>query len=184
MIHESIEYIRRELRGYLGVDDGEVIIGNVHSLKENSNARGVYLSLVNLVEESTLKNTAHYIRRNDAIRYKQPPVFLNLFLLFAFNFENYGASLLRLSRAIELFQNKPMFSAENQTAGNAFPPGLDKLIFDFCNLNFEQLNHLWGVLGGAYFPSVLYKVRLVKIQRDEALEGPQITTIRVDTNLT
>ena len=43
------------------------------------------------------------------------------------------------------------------------------------NLNFEQLNHLWGVLGGAYFPSVLYKVRLVKIRSDADMPAPEIS---------
>jgi hypothetical protein len=48
----------------------------------------------------------------------------------------------------------------------------------------EALNHLWGVLGGAYFPSAVYKVRLVRIQRDVSLAGPEITTIQVETRLT
>jgi Pvc16 N-terminal domain len=183
MINEAIEYIRREIRVVLGVDDTEVIAGNVHELKDSNNIRGLYLSLVNLEEESTLKNNNHYLRQNNDVRYQQPAIYLNLFLLFSFNFENYGTSLLRLSQVIELFQSKPVFIAENETVNNPFPSTLEKLIFDFYNLNFEQLNHLWGILGGTYFPSVLYKVRLVKIQRDESIEAPEIITIQVNTTL-
>lgn len=182
MLNEAVEYIRREVRGFLGVDDAEVISGNVHILKDSTNGRGVYLSVVNFEEESTLKNTSHYIRQNGTVHYKQPPVHLNLYLLFAFDFEDYGASLLRLSQTVELFQSKPVHSSANQTVANPFPATLEKLIFDFYNMNFEQLNHLWSILSGTYLPAVLYKVRLIKVQRDESLAGPEITTIQVDVN--
>ncbi|MNN16384.1 hypothetical protein D3C81_1295200 [compost metagenome] len=45
------------------------------------------------------------------------------------------------------------------------------------NMNFEELNNLWGVLGDAYFPSVVYKVRMVKVQLDEIEDAPEVTTI-------
>ena len=75
---------------------------------------------------------------------------------------------------------KRMFSAENDSTGT-FPSSIDRLVFDLHNLSFEQLNHLWSVLGGTYVPSVLYKVRLVKIQADNTLDAPPIRTIKVDT---
>jgi Pvc16 N-terminal domain len=33
-------------------------------------------------------------------------------------------------------------------------------------MSFEQTNHLWSVLGGKYFPSVMYKVRQVTLNED------------------
>jgi hypothetical protein len=99
------------------------------------------------------------------------------------NFSDYATSLLHLSQTIELFQHKPAFTAANQSAANPFPAVLEKLILDFYSLNLEQLNHLWSILGGAYFPAVLYKVRLVKVQRNETMAAPEITTIQVKTNL-
>ena len=182
MIEEAVGYIRREVKDFLGVPDAEVIIGNVHTLKDDTNSRGVYISLVNIEEESTFKNTPHYSRQNGSTRYQEPPVFLNLYLLFAFDFADYDASLVRLSRTIERFQSKPTFSSQNETLTNAFPPTLERLTLDFHNLNLEQLNHMWGVLGGAYFPSVLYKVRLVRVQRDESTAAPEITVIEMETN--
>jgi hypothetical protein len=183
MINEALEYIQRELRDYLGIDDADAIINHAHLLKEPNNAKGVYISLVNLEEEKVLKNTRHSLRINDQTVYQQPPVFLNLYVLFSFEFTNYSTSLLHLSKTIERFQSKSVFSAETATAANPFPSGLNKLIFDFHNLNFEQLNHLWGVLGGAYFPSVLYKVRMVKVQLEETVAAPEITRIEVDAGL-
>lgn len=183
MIDDALEYIRREVRLDLGLPDNAVITNNVQVLTEDNNATGVYVSLVNLQEEPALKNTEHFIRQNGQVHYKEPPVHLNLFVMFAFEFDNYQTSLLRLSQTIELFQSKRHFSATNQRPGNPFPASLEKLVFDFHNIDFEQLDHLWGVLGGAYFPSVLYKVRLVQVQRDQAIAGPEITTVEVESTL-
>lgn len=183
MIDDAIAYIRRELVGYLGVVDTDVITGNVHALKEDNATRGLYVSVVNLEEEPTLRNTSHAVRQNGIVHYQEPPVHLNLYVLFAADFGNYGASLLRLSQTVELFQGKRVFDAATAAAGNPFPATLEKLIFDYHNLNLEQLNHLWGVLGGAYFPSAVYKVRLVRIQRQLSVAGPEITTIQVETRL-
>jgi hypothetical protein len=184
MIGEALAFIRKEIINFLGLDDSEVITGHIYKLKETENASGVYISLINLEEETTLRNTPHHIKQNDKVYYKEPPIFLNLYLLFTFMFQGYDTSLLHMSKTIELFQSKRMFASENATPENPFPGALEKLVLEFCNLNFEQLNHMWSILGGTYFPSALYKVRLVKIQRDILVEGPEITTIQVDTRLT
>ncbi len=181
MIDDAVEYVRQEVRDYLGLVNQEVIVDHMHVLKEAPNAQGVFMSLVNLEQETVLRNTSHVTRLNDTVRYVQPPVWLNIYLLLAFRFQAYSASLTHLSKAIELFQSKPVLSAATAAMGLTFPATLEKLIFDFHNLNLEQLNYMWGLLGGAYLPSVLYKVRLVRVQADTSAAGPEITTIRVDT---
>jgi len=182
MINDAVEYIRREVRDRLGIDESEAIIDNIHAMKEPDNATGVFISIVNVKEETTLKNGDHYVRENNQVRYKEPPVHLNLYLLLAYKFEDYGQSLLRLAQTVELFQSKRVFSADNDVPANPFPATLEKLIFDFVNLNFEELNHLWGVLGGAYFPSVLYKVRMIKVQANVTVAAPEIAQIQLVTN--
>jgi hypothetical protein len=181
MIKDATEYIMKELKEFIPLTDGDLLPGHIHELKENNTVHGIYISLVNLEEEKTLVNEPHYVREKGLTRYKEPPLYLNLYLLFAFNFQDYGTSLRRLSETVKLFQSKRVFSAENQTATNPFPKTLEKIIFDIYNLDFEKLNHLWGVLGCAYFPSVLYKVRLLKVQHDDSVKGPEITTIQVET---
>lgn len=184
MIDVAVDYVRKEVRDYLGVADGDVITGHIPLLSEDTNASGLYLSLVDLREETTLRNEDHaHVTRTGQVRYEQPPVHLNLYLLFAFEFGSYDTSLLRLSETVELFQSKRYFTAENETSANPFPAGLERLVFDFHNLSFEQMNHLWGVLGGRYLPSVLYQVRLVRIQRDQSIAGPGIRRIRMDTSV-
>ena len=181
MIDEAIGYLRREVRDYLGLTDSEVVLDNAHVLKETGNQTGVYLSLVNVEEETTLKNLDHVVRSNNTVEYQEPPIHVNLYLLLSFEFSNYSTSLTRLSQTIERFQSKRLFNASSASGTNPFPAGLDKLIVDFHNLSFEEMNHLWGIQGGAYFPSILYKVRLVKVQRDESVAGSEVTAIQLDT---
>lgn len=183
MIADAVEFIRKEVRAHLGVADDEVIINSARTLVEKDNPPGAYLSLVNVEEESTLRNLPHVDRRLGKSQYIEPPVFLNMYLLFAFEFLTYSTSLVHLSKTIELFQTKRWFAPETQTGPGAipFPASLEKLVFEMVNMNFEELNHLWGVLGGAYFPSVVYKVRMIRVQFDDTQPAPEITTIRLDT---
>ena len=104
-------------------------------------------------------------------------------MLFSFEFMTYEMSLLHLSNTIGLFQEKRVYRADNAAPGNPFPPGLEKLIFELHNMSFEALNNLWGVMGGAYFPSVVFKVRMVRIQRAQTAPADEITTIVQDTSL-
>ncbi len=186
MIGDAIEFIRKEVRQHLGVADDEVIINSARKLVESANPPGAYISLVNVQEEPALRNTPHVERRLGHAEYIEPPVYLNLHLLFAFEFLTYASSLVHLSKTVELFQTKRWFSPATQTAAGAiaFPATLEKLVFEMVNMNFEELNNLWGVLGGAYFPSVVYKVRLVKVQLDATTTAPEITTIELDSVMT
>ena len=183
MIADAIEFTRKEVRDHLGVADDEVIINSARKLVEDANPPGAYISLVNVQEETALRNTSHVQRRALQSEYIEPPVYLNLHLLFAFEFLSYSASLVHLSKTVELFQSRRWFSAQSQAGPNSnpFPVTLERLVFDMVNMNFEELNNLWGVLGGAYFPSVVYKVRLVKVQLDSAIAAPEITTIELNT---
>lgn len=182
MIKHALEYISEELAFALGLDISDVILDNIQKIQEKQ-AQGLVISLLNVEEESTLKNTPHYIRKNNQLLYKEPPVYLNLNTLLAFEFEDYGTSLQRIAETVDFFQSKKWFTAENERAANPFPAELHKLILDLQQMNFEQLNHIWSISGGAHFPSLLYKIRLVKIQPQDEIEGPEIDTIQLDTGL-
>lgn len=182
MINDALEYIRRELRDHLGVTDGEVSIDNASVLAEDEAADGALITLVNIEEEPALRNTPHAVQAGGRPMRREPSVYMNLYLLFSFDFQDYGTSLLNLSNTIALFQNRRFFRAEDASPGNPFPPGLGRLIFEHHNMSFEALNNLWSVMGGVLFPSVVYKVRLVEIRHDVAdEEAAAITTIQVDT---
>ena len=140
----------------------------------------VVLSLVNLQEESTLKNLPYYRVENDRTVYKNPPVSLNLFILFSVLYSQYDTAIRLLSRVIECFQSQTDLSfSTTPVAGNLSHEV--QIVPDLYSLSFEQLNHLWGALGGKQVPFVLYRARLVMIEAQKRQgEGPMIT--EVNTN--
>lgn len=92
----------------------------------------------------------------------QPAVWLNLLVMFAANFRgaNYAESLKLVAHTVAFFQSRPVFEPQNC-------PGMDRgiarLVLDLESLSISDLTNLWGVLGGQYLPSVLYRVRLLRI---------------------
>lgn len=192
-----MKLIRAALEGYIQeyepTSQKRVLINNVamaDSLGGNlaQLTEGVVMSLVNLQEETTLKNSPHYRLQNGRSIYQNPPVHLNIFVLFAVLDSNYETAIELLSRVVEFFQS------QNNLSFTATPPKDDsdvmgiseeakkiKIIADLYSLTFEQLNHLWGSLGGKQVPFVLYKVRLVAVQAQKRqAEGGVITEIDIN----
>lgn len=183
MIGDAIEFVRKELRDYLGMPDEEVLLNTPRKLIEDVNATGVLIALVNVQEETALRNTPTTQRIGGIQKYKEPPVFLNVHLLFAFQFQKHETSLLRLSQTVEFFQHRRWFNTDTLNT-QAFPANLEKLNFEMVNLNFEEVNNLWGVLGGSYLPSVVYKMRMVKVEAASDSDAPIITGISVTAEVT
>lgn len=182
MINEALEYVRRELRDHLEVTDSEVTIESARVLADSEAADGALITLINIEEEPTLRNTPHRVEVAGRPMRREPSVFMNLYVQFSFDFQNYGTSLLHLSNTIALFQNRRFLSAENASPANPFPEGLDRLIFEHHNMSFEALNNLWSIMGGSLFPFVMYKLRMVEL-RDDApdVAADPVTLIQVDT---
>jgi hypothetical protein len=78
-----------------------------------------------------------------------------------------------LSRAIRFFQFRNVFDQNSvlpaSLTTNAPSNALDqletfKLIFDLYSPTMEEVNHLWGTLGGKQYPFVLYTLRLLELK--------------------
>ena len=132
-------------------------------------------SMVNIREEKALKNLPNQVRNDVTLRvvYENPPVFLNCQILVVATHSNYTNALLMLSRVIRFFQFKNVFTQDNVLPASITTnaPGnlLDqletfKLIFDLYSPSMEEVNHLWGTLGGKQYPFVLYTLRLLELQ--------------------
>lgn len=199
MITEASVLLRDEVRRYLLQErvigsDTEVVLGNIATLENSPELEDkVVLTLINVEEESALKNGKISFRNSlaNGVESIFPPVYLNLYYLFSAsllpvaNDENYQKALRRISSIIELFQSKKTFTIQNSPAfGRDFDPAVLselRLHPELYTMTFEQINHLWGSLGGKQSPFVMYKVRLVKLQRLLSEEAPLIETI--DTNV-
>lgn len=200
MIDSALILLREELNEYIrnlpgNTDPSYVVLGNVSALDADGgdDLRGtLILSLVNIEEESTLKNgKAFHKMLNGTVRYENLPIFLNLYLLFSANFpDNYTNALIRLSQTIRFFQGKHAFNLRNTVSSTILaaisdPTNPEKdvlsgleLYLDLYTMTFEQINHLWGSLGGKQIPFVMYKARLVLIREPQfRAEAPVIEEI-------
>lgn len=205
MIDEALLLLRNELVVYLAANgygpeanaDTIVVIENIALYESNNPANlddKIVFTLVNIEEESTLKNAPHIKKEGgNRARYENPPVYLNLYLLVsscnkASDNENYLEALHKLSHVIRFFQGKNAFSLADSSSYDATKFANDDLVklsikAELYTLTFEQINHLWGTLGGKQMPSVMYKLRLVGITaRKQIREVPLIEEIQTHFN--
>ena len=198
MIDKALKFITEEINNYLltklsFADTTKIVLDNIAKLQDGSGGGGstnkIILSLVNIEEDRISKNPDNFYKTDDnKVVYKNAPIHLNLYCLFAYNHgendsestNHYEEALLYISYVIRFFQFRNVFTASNSPS---LDPGIEKLLMELHSLGFEQLNHLWAVLGGKYLPSVLYKMRLVVI--DEGLQsgvGELIKNVSVAEN--
>jgi hypothetical protein len=195
MIDAAFALLNNQLAAYIesmGGDRLDVIMANIAAIDAaNSNVdleRKVILSLVNIEEEAALKNAGPLYRNVKTLNYVNPPIYLNLYLLITAHYEKYEDALTRLSNVIQFFQGKNSFSLKNSPPNDMLlnPDTYEdiQLHLEMFSLSFEQLNHLWGSLGGKQWPSVLYKVRLVKITENRiTAQGPLIEEVQTKGNI-
>jgi len=160
-----------------GAADGLAKLGN---MAEGFSASGVprdklILSIVNIKEEKALKNLPAYTRNDITLNafYENQPVFLNFQILITATHTNYSNALLMLSRAIRFFQFKNVMTQDDvdpQSLLTNKPSNLldqlesFKLVFDLYSASMEEVNHLWGTLGGKQYPFVLYMLRALDLK--------------------
>jgi len=179
MIDTTISLLRDDFVEYLranGYTQPETLVAieNISLLDSDTTTNlnnSIVFSVVNIEEESTLKN-APALKKDASgrARYENPPVYLNLYLLVACVNKNissnneYLDTLTKLSHVIRFFQGKNSFTAYDPSRLSVYDDITDfKIKPELYTLTFEQINHLWGVLGGKQMPSVMYKLRLVAI---------------------
>ncbi|WP_242410293.1 DUF4255 domain-containing protein [Flavobacterium sp. Root901] len=137
---------------------------------ENPLKDGVALTLINLDEEATLKNFPNHIVENTKTIYRNSIINLNLYLLFSANRDKYINSLNDISKIIEFFQGKKLFTQANTiyNRNSSAMNNLDNFRFtvELYTPTFEELNYIWGTLGGKQLPSALYKVSMIQIERN------------------
>jgi len=138
------------------------------------NQNKVVVSLIN-VEEETLKP---FMQRNtklqDGSYVKHAPIArYNLEMLITSNFDDYNETLKFLNAAILFFQSNAVVTSANYSS---MPKSIEKLEFDLEKLDYHQMHNLWSAMGAKYQPSVIYKIRLVTLDSDEAQQFMQAIT--------
>ena len=195
MIRAAVDLLVNQLNQYVQVNTtgDPVVSGNISFLESESGSPGgtvdsdrIVVSLVNVEEEGALKN-GYNVRTIGASQfYENRPVFLNLFLLYSAHYSDYPTALDALAQVIEYFQANKTFNFQRTPPETGFPsdPRTQELQvhLDLHTLTFQEINDLWGSLGGKQVPFVMYKARLLPIRaRVPQEEAQPIRRIDLDS---
>ncbi|MHA7059804.1 DUF4255 domain-containing protein [Aquimarina sp. M1] len=194
MIFEVLQIITEEVNNFFNIEIEEkpVSLDNIAFIESETNDNNntnnnVILSLLHTEEEATLKNILNHQIEGTKVVYKNNKVHLNLYTMFSANRSDYTESLKSLSKIIEFFQSKRIFTQSN-TSFDRELDGMDKIkdfrfTVELFSPSFEEMNFIWGTLGGKQYPSVIYKVSVLEIERDVTQsEGSLITEINGSLN--
>lgn len=186
MIRTALEFIKKELDAYIVEREveqypGLYSIGNAVDLKPIALPNGtlnitdtshVTMMLVGVEEERREGKRPYYSQTDDKQFLRlQPPVELDIFLLFAAHNTDYATSLRDLSNVAGFFQANPIFDEKKFPMLNATvaePANkpwqlIERLSFKLQTLSFEQQNNLWSMIGSKYIPNVVYKVNMLTV---------------------
>jgi hypothetical protein len=131
----------------------------------------ISLLLVNVEEEHSVRPADPYRRSlpDGTAQRVSPPIHLNVYVLFVARFADYKQSLHYISLILQFFLTHRVLDHESTPA---LDDGIEKLTMDLLTLPFSEQNNLWGILRTAYQPSLLYKVRMVVFQDEDAVIVP------------
>jgi len=192
MIRTALEFIKNELDAYVAdrendlanysagniVDINSIVLPN-GNINLDSN-RHITITLAG-IEEERREGKRPYILPSDDNKFLKlnPPVEINLFVLFIAHSTNYETALRDLSDVIAFFQANVVFDEQKFPNLNAsvtepdIKPWqlIERLSFRLCNLSFEQQNNLWAMFGGKYIPSAIYKMNLLTVFNTKSREA-------------
>lgn len=197
MIYEALQIITDEINIFfreqgLATDEDIVVLENIALADSDHESAAdmvnkVVLSLLTIDEEATLRNRPNRILTGNKTTYQNEKVMLNLYLLFSGNRTHYKDSLRFVSLVIAFFQAKNVFTQANTSFNRVVSPfnelGDFQFTLELYTPTFEDLNYIWGTLGGKQYPSALYKLSLVSIEHKlPVTEAAEINDLALQLN--
>ncbi len=121
--------------------------------------------LANINKDTTFNNLPASGHATTTSFTSPAPLSLNLYIIVAASFDvaRYQESLKYLSSAMSCFQQQPIIDRHSSPE---LADSIERLILDIENVDINDLSNLWGILGGQYIPSILYRVRMVVFTSD------------------
>lgn len=192
MIDQTLEVIRKEVNDFIAQKLDDLTLTNKVVLTSFVDDTGkvaipidsVGLSLLNIEEEKTLNHAGliPVAKAENTTEFVNPPIALNLQLMFTAYFNNYQESLKHISYILACLQTKPVFDRENTPAVGTLNMG--KLVFKLNTLPLEQQHYIWSMIGLRYLPSVIYQVRMLTVfERDIVNSVANIKAISPAANM-
>ncbi len=187
MLDTILKFVVDELNSYLkaktGVTDNVVKLGQViddngkYALAKES----VVMTLINLEQETVTCQQLPVSKFVDGQTILLPPELkLNLSVMFVARFSVYDQALKYLSHIMNFFQVQPAFSAESHPA---LEEPAERITLELQSLSYDQLNQVWAFMGGKHLPSVIYKMRGIRLQDHDAPEfAPPVLEVKTKIN--
>lgn len=134
------------------------LIGNSSEERPNK----MVISLLNMERETAGGISSGVRRTEEGYARTQPPLLMNMNVMLAavFDERQYGAALEILSDTLRFLQSTPNFQVDGTT-----------YTIEIVNLSVQDLNNVWTLLGGQYYPSVVCKIRRLYIDNDTVAAG-------------
>ncbi|GJM63434.1 Pvc16 family protein [Persicobacter diffluens] len=166
MIHEVMSALQDAIedyfRGRFDAMDGKILLSGLVDQEGKPLAfeeDNVVITLVNIEREQVLGRSRGLVADGENI-----PFHLKIWLLFSVpSVEgNYEEALKLISGLISFFQ-------ANQSIPGAdlgLPSNIEKLTFEYHAEELLGMSNMWGMHGGRYLPSALFKVRIVTFNED------------------
>ncbi|NIF06614.1 DUF4255 domain-containing protein [Chryseobacterium sp. Tr-659] len=188
MINKVLTVLKNQLNGSEGLQDvlGEITVVD-DIAKHDGEASGlddkVVITLLNVEEESTLKNMSGYTKKKISetppryeMKMESTPAYLNLYVMISANRATYANALANISKVIEVFQAKNVM--EYKDPANNHDKDFSFRI-ELHSVPFDQLSYIWGLLGGKVLPSALYKISVIKIMADDLIPIELINEVNI-----
>jgi hypothetical protein len=159
--------LNQALRSAFQVSEDLAVVSNLVDVNGNiprSAGNKLVIFVANIERESVVAaqgaRTAVVGGDRDAVAQTSAAVHLNLVLMFAANFggNQYTEALKFISATVAFFQGRALFDHHNSPD---LDPRIDRLVLEMVSLDLAELSNLWGMLGGKYVPSVLYRMRMI-----------------------
>lgn len=183
MISKALQFISDILNQFLknrfGTDENKVILNVLLDSSGTvplSNQNKLVISLINIEKETNRQYYVHHKRlQSGDYASVSPEEKYNLDILVSSNFDDYNETLKFLNAVIGFFQVNNILDNKSFPG---MPDDLGRLEFDIEKVSYQQMHSLWTAMGAKYLPSVIYKMRLLTIQGDEAYAyTPKVTAI-------
>lgn len=187
MIYETLQILKEQLESYF-VESGlarNVVLDNIALWQsgdsEASRLTGkVVMTLLKLEEEPALNNNPSFSMRENRAELMNSPIYLNIYLMISANIDSYENSLRYISKTISFFQGKSVFTHQNTVYNRSNPeietPDEFRFSLRLFTPTFEEMNNIWGTLGGRQMPFVIYKVQLIRISQEKTISSAGIIT--------
>lgn len=167
MINEALQFVEKELNNYFKavfqITEDKTIVSNLvnadGSVPVSTNDK-VVISLVSIEQETSIANLGFTQKTGNSYQVSNQPLSINLYVLFAANFNNYNESLKFISATINFFQANYVFLRKDYPA---MGEQSERLVFELLKTDYQNAHYLWNALGAKYVPSMVYKMRMLTI---------------------